>query len=211
MKNVLRKSLARARVTSLLAATIVSGFVIVSDASAQGVVTGGACTAPDPLAACGTTAVRVPKRKSQTLAPGIYGAVRVQDAATLTLEGGDYTFCSLRVSKRAKLLVRDVSAVSVIGGATFSLSSRTGPESGSPTDACELGLFVGGKQIVIQRRARVSASVCAPSAKLIASRAATMTGDFVVNKIQEGSRVSSQPCPTTTTTTSTTTTTVAGH
>jgi hypothetical protein len=209
MKDILMER-RRSWVTSPLVAIVMAGWVIAGGgriAAAQGLTTGGACAAPDPLVACGTTAVRIPKRRTQTLAPGIYGAVRVQDAATLVLEGGDYTFCSLRVSRRAKLMVRDVAAVNVIGSATFSISSRTGPESGSPTAACDLGLFVGGREIVIQRRAKVSASVCAPAAKLIASRAATMVGDFVVNRVQEGSRVSVLPCPTTTTTTPGTTTT----
>jgi len=90
----------------------------------------------------GTTAVTVPLNGTRTLAPGAYGAVLLNNNATLTLSGGLYQFTSLTVNVEARVTVLAATTVRVSGNVTGLDRSRFLP-TGS-VNASGFRLIVGG-------------------------------------------------------------------
>jgi hypothetical protein len=158
---------------------------------------------------CSGEPIDVLKRSHRTLAPGTYAAVRVRNGATLVLEGGTYTFCSLHVSRNGKLLFEAPSQVRVVGDVSFSNATRVAPVGS--LSACEADFLIGGARLTIQRNAEVQGRYCAPSADLNVDHRGAPVGRFAARFIKLGHitarRVTSQGCFAggTTTTTSTTT------
>src|SRR5262249_41946020 len=120
--------------------TLVAVLAICPSSAGAAVSAGGACTLPSPFPTCTTTKQKVAKRQTQTLAPGWYGPLMVKNGATLVLQGGDYTFCALRVSRGAKLLVAAPATVRVTGDVAFSNGSLVGPQAGLSAGPCDLQL-----------------------------------------------------------------------
>jgi hypothetical protein len=175
-----------------------------------------ACGYPNPFPTCDLNApVTVLKRGTQTLAPGVYGDVRVKNGGVLTLAGGDYVFCSLRVARRGKMVAVAPARLAVSGDFVVDSSTRVAPESNATP--CNLQLFVDGVKASIQRRADVRAQLCAPNASLHIDTRAAVLGTFaaatiaashvtatVAGVLECPGRVTTTTITTTTTTTSTT-------
>ena len=90
----------------------------------------------------GTTAVTVPLNGTRTLAPGAYGAVLLNNNATLTLSGGLYQFTSLTVNVEARVTVLAATTVRVSGNVTGLDRSRFLPTGA--VNASGFRLIVGG-------------------------------------------------------------------
>jgi len=90
----------------------------------------------------GTAAVTVPLNGTRTLAPGAYGAVLLNNNATLTLSGGLYQFTSLTVNVEARVTVLAATTVRVSGNVTGLDRSRFLPTGA--VNASGFRLIVGG-------------------------------------------------------------------
>src|SRR5262249_54416023 len=71
--------------------------------------------------------IDVAQGASLSLAPGVYGNVRVNDDATLELGSGTYTFCDLSGGKHRTLLTSDDTVVQIASGLTMNDDSYSGP------------------------------------------------------------------------------------
>lgn len=85
-----------------------------------------------------TLNVVVPKGGDRTLAPGAYGAVRVQPGATLRLAGGTYNFGALRIEPKARV-VADTTAGPLFLYVDAALDVKEAIEAGGQ----EANIFVG--------------------------------------------------------------------
>ena len=107
------------------------------------------------IPACSGPDVTLGKRASDTLPMGHYGTLRIRNGGTLVLDGGDYSFCEMRVSRRGALLFAAGARIEVAGNVAFSNGSRVGPVAGGPAP-CDVRMQVGGESVVIARLAQVS-------------------------------------------------------
>lgn len=150
-----------------------------------------------------------------------YGALSLRGAnTTLVLDGGDYTFCSIRSGRATYIIALAPVTIKVFGDVKFGDISYTGPGEGAPITASDIHLFVAGRNVGFRQRAEVHALVCAPDADLRVNRHVRAEGSFVARQITVDSDTAmaltggfdSGSTTTTTTTTSTTRpTTVCGN
>ena len=96
-----------------------------------------------PAIAGGKQSITVAKNKSQTLAPGSYGKVRVSGGATLTLSGGLYQIASLDVDQSATVVF--AAAVDLIATGDF---GRMVCLMNSNVESCDISDAVGSIKLV---------------------------------------------------------------
>jgi hypothetical protein len=169
---------------------------------------------PTSAMVCGNTAIGIAQGDSLVLQPGTYGDVTVYGGGTLVLTGGTdtYTFCSLRLGRRGRVLVQHLATVNVAGRFTASNGTYVGPDPSMPTPIGphDVKFFVDGELVHFSAASDVQARVCAPDAMLHITHSAHIAGTFIARTIRT-ERISGGGTTTTTTTTiraSTTTTTV---
>ena len=162
------------------------------------------CSLPQPFPVCGGRSVTVGKRRVAMLGPGVYGNVRVKNGAVLALEGGEYVFCELHVSRKGSLRFAAPATIYVMRDVAFSNASTVGPLDAS-TAPCDVRMVVAGDAVAIQRNASVALDLCAPAASLHVNNGASLTGTFVAHD-EHLHRVARQGCPGSATTTSVTST-----
>ena len=97
---------------------VVENFLINREATVLGTITRPMAipflTMPTfPTVTAGTTAVTVKKNAPRTLAAGAYGAIKVENGATLILTGGLYQVLSIDVDPQGTILFRGASEVRV--------------------------------------------------------------------------------------------------
>lgn len=147
------------------------------------------CGLPNPFPACGGAPITVGRGETRELAPGTYGDVAVLggggNSGTLILTGGSYRFCSLRSGRRAKILPRAASTVTVNGAVSLSNGSFTGPTAAG-LSPCSLQLLVAGTRVRFSRQAEVRARLCAPNAYLSVTNGAALQGGFAAGRIRVG-------------------------
>ncbi|MBI3770198.1 MAG: hypothetical protein HY271_17130 [Deltaproteobacteria bacterium] len=158
-----------------------------------------ASTSPPCVSACspGSTAVTVAKGGNATLAAGSYGSVVVGNQGVLTLTGGSYCLASLKVSRRAKVVVAGTSTINVAGSVGFNVQGTLGPDPSNFTlGASDVRLEVAGTPVNFSAKSRITALVYACNATMRFGRAASLTGQFVANQIRSdfGSRLTLQVC-----------------
>jgi hypothetical protein len=95
-----------------------------------------------PAIVTGHTNVTVAKNKTQTLAPGSYGKVRVSGDATLTLSGGLYQFASLDVDQSATVLFAAAVEIRIDGDLDADSNSKLIVSSG--VRASQVVIYVDG-------------------------------------------------------------------
>lgn len=142
------------------------------------------CGYPAPFPACAPSAppIEVPAGGQQQLAPGVYGEVSVTGRGTLTLGGGDYVFCSLRVGRNANLLVNGKSNIRVSDDLTLAHGSHTAPNAPG-LSAADVRFHVAGNQVRFARNSDVHARLCAPQATLRITAGTDLEGTYLARTI----------------------------
>ncbi len=149
--------------------------------------------------ACGTQAVFVRSGAVRTLAPGVYGNLRVGVGARLDLAAGDYTFCRVRVARQAAVVGTTATVVDVAGRVRVGPGGSVGPgqamaSSVADSSAHRLRVRSSGARVLLGRDSVVDADWSAPSAALRLGRRATMTGSACAGDVVLGARSRSR-CP----------------
>jgi hypothetical protein len=149
-----------------------------------------ACGFPSPFPACDPQhPVEIPIGTATVLPPGTYGRVVVHGtafgASTVTLTGGTYVFCQLKVSRASKLQAAAPVTIDVATKASFGPSTFFGPDPGVPTlRSSDVRLYVNGTLVKLTRDATSVAHVCAPNAHLRLSKGGVHTGVYVAGLIR---------------------------
>ena len=142
-----------------------------------------------PTIAAGTQAVTV--NGSQTLAPGSYGTLTVNQGATLILSGGLYHFASWNVGQGAKVHFQAPSEVRIAGALVVNANGYVGPTPGvTNLDANSIIIHVAGtdgqsnpgnfpKAATLEQNVTVSAYVLAPNGLLNLRQNGVATGTFI--------------------------------
>jgi hypothetical protein len=127
----------------------------------------------------GSQDVSVAKNAGRALAPGSYGALELQDGATLNLIAGPYSFKSLRLHKGAKIVVNlgNVSAssliVDVIGDVKFEDSAAVQVTNGG---AAQVLFRIQGKRVQISPYGTYGGTYLAPNADFQVQKNVTVKG-----------------------------------
>ena len=158
-----------------------------------------------------------------SLPPGEYGDVFVKGSAegftTLTLRGGDYSFCSLRTTRNTRLFFDAPATVKIAGDVRIGDRSFTGPSPAARGAPRDFRFFTIGDDISIRQRAELHATFCAPAGRAHIGPRVLLEGQMVAKQVRIDGNVimglsGSLSTPTTTvstTTTTTTTTTTVPH
>ena len=140
--------------------------------------------APPPACVPGATALTVPKGGSQTLAPGAYGPVVVQNGATLELTGGTYCFQDLKAGRKARIVVDAAVDITVTGRVRCLPGSVLAPAPSSSIGATDINVGVVGKQVKFSGKTRISGIFYAPNALLRFGRGGFYTGQFIALQVR---------------------------
>lgn len=175
-----------------------------------------ACDFPTPFPACGANRVSVEGGQTRTLPGGAYGDLVVMGGAaggTLILKGGTYEFCSVRLSRGARLVMDSASQVFVSGDVRLSTHAQETPAAAAPITPADIRIFVNGGKVRASRGAVLDGRICDPAGSIGVTRGALVDGQLVARRIRlDGATVQHTgfvPTPTTTSTSSTTTTTTS--
>jgi len=135
------------------------------------------CTLP-PIT-CGTEEIQVAFSQSLgPLPPGTYGAVRVMNDATLTLAAGEFTFCSIRTGRNAKITTLGPATLNVAGNVIIGTGSRLWPATGmEPIRVNSTGTYLR-----ISAAAVANAAIVAPAARITFGRDAFLLGCFCTDR-----------------------------
>ena len=173
------------------------------------------CGYPDVFPACAPgNPVTVGPGETRTLAPGVYGALDMQNSgsssSTLLLSAGSYVFCSISGARHGQIVATEPVDVFVAGNIDFGPQSFMRPEQGSGVEPSELRVFPSGLEVDVPHNATLDMFLCAPNAHLRIDSGAIITGRFVARTIfTEHISVNDAPPPPTTTSTAPTTSTAA--
>jgi hypothetical protein len=161
-----------------------------------------ACGFPNPFPACNAGApitVAVGKDcKGDTnsgngrcdLPPGTYGAIEVQNGASLTLSSGTYVACSFRVGKNAEVL-GSASLILIPEGGFFRVnnSSLVGQQCGDIT------VFIKGVgDVSLGKGSTIAAKVCAPQSTIGLGNGNQLTGQFIGDTVNADFGNNAQCC-----------------
>ena len=147
---------------------------------------------------------------SLTLPPGVYGNLRANDDATLTLQAGTYTFCDWSLGVDVHVINTSGTVVQDAGDWTTNNGTVYGP-------ACDAQIYVEGAQVRFARNTEIHSRFWAPNAEINLGDTTDLFGKFWGNEISSDADDNADmtgcdlPTPPTTTTaagTTTTTTTV---
>jgi hypothetical protein len=141
------------------------------------------CGFPAPFPACDPARrIDVPTRTTRRLASGVYGDLVVR-GGTLELAGGHYVFCRVDVGRRGTIRVEAPVEVDVAGDVRLAARSTVGPSPDVVLAAPDVRLRAAGRRARLGARARLAATVCAPSADL-SLRGSTVEGTAVARRIR---------------------------
>lgn len=141
------------------------------------------CPAPATAPTCGSTPALV--MADQTLPPGTYGDLILSNRAHLTLQPGEYTFCSIRTGREAAILAPSGAVQVIVAG-----DVRLGTQSTIGNERQPLRLFAGGRRVTFDRDGTVNAFITAPRARLHVRDQAQLAGGFCSDRALIGRRVS---------------------
>lgn len=135
------------------------------------------CTLP-PIV-CGSEAILVsPSQSVGPLAPGTYGSLRVMNGGSLTLDAGEFTFCSIRAGREASITTLGPSVLNVAGSVVLGNSSRLGPASGM----VPVRVNAAGPRVRVSASAAATVAIVAPTARITFGRDAFLLGCFCVDR-----------------------------
>ena len=124
------------------------------------------------------------ENETQSLAPGDYGEIRLDDNATLIFSGGDYNVRLIDAKEGSKLLFQKFSQVRVEEDLTVEKDSVLGPEDGSGITAGDIGIFVSGDLAVIEENSTVDALLYVQGGAIDLGANLVATGAFVADVIE---------------------------
>jgi hypothetical protein len=130
------------------------------------------CSVPDII--CGDTRVNVVPNSTMTLTPGVYGKVRVANAATLSLLPGTYVFCEVKTGRGATIEALGAVHLDISGNLTIGTASKLVRAPGAPLIVAN----VGGRSVKFAHDAVVEAIVTAPNARIKFGRESFFSGCF---------------------------------
>lgn len=143
-----------------------------------------ACGFPLQFPSCDPQqAVIVPPGGSITLPPGTYGDLVVTGGATVSLGGGSYQFCSVRVARVARLEFFAQAELDVTGRVTIGPSAFAGPAQGSGLVPDDIQIFSAGPLVRFSRASQVQGRLCAPDASLRLTEGGSHAGTFIAARI----------------------------
>jgi len=174
----------------------------------------GACGFPSPFPTeCSGTDITVGHDGFEERGPGSYGVVDVagggRGPGTLVLTGGTYTFCRLRLGRKATLLASGPVTINVIGALKLDNGSELHPASGAIGPCVRIFANTTGK-VRISRKAHVQAILCAPYGKLDVTAGANLRGAFFAGEVKSDRVVLEHVAMCVATSTSTSTSTTIG-
>jgi hypothetical protein len=130
------------------------------------------CQIPD--FACGSKAISLMPGDIASATPGVYGFVRVPNAATLHLAGGVYTVCDVKMGREANIIADGAVLLQITGNLRIGTDSFLGPAVGVPP----VGVYVAGKSVRISQSGVAIAKIVAPFAKTTFGRDSKLQGCF---------------------------------
>jgi len=143
----------------------------------------------------GTTSVSVAKDQTETLQPGSYDEIFVDEGATLIFVGGTYNVNSIITGLNAKLLFDDVTEI-VTQELKLGDNNILGPSSSASIDSSNIVIFVHDNteptmlfEIEIGKNSIIDANIFSPAGKLLVKQGTQATGSFIAKtvKIEDGS------------------------
>jgi hypothetical protein len=143
-----------------------------------------------PAFSCGTVPVVIGRGESLSLAPGVYGALRVLNAGRLELAPGTYTFCSIKVGRDARIEPLGAVTINVEDSVRVGVDSHMDAAPGQPA----IILNVAGRRVKFTQNAVVRAFVTAPNAQIRLGRSANVQGGFCVKSAKTDKHITLQ-CP----------------
>lgn len=141
-----------------------------------------------PLADCeGDT---IPGNQQCDIAPGVYGRVRVLNDARLSLQPGQYTFCSFKVGREAAV---EADGTTILMPRGAFLKAGNGSQVGQ--DCGDLTVLMRGFGVVsFGRHALVASRVCAPQGYMRLGHGNTLIGQFLADTITSDSHNQGRCC-----------------
>ncbi len=130
--------------------------------------------------------IKVRANADQGLAPGSYGALRLNENATLTLEPGSYSFTSVTIGVDARLQTAVTTGptwIGVAGNVILREGGEIGPISGD-YDARYMAIRSTGRTVLLDDHAEVAAQLIAPSASVTVGSWARVVGPVVGQRIE---------------------------
>jgi hypothetical protein len=122
-----------------------------------------------------------PGRRTSALPAGSYGTVRVGARAFLVLAGGTYTFESIRLGTRSRLLCAADCRLGVEGRVRLARTARIGTTTSEGSVAVRLEVQSGGHEpaVLAGPASTIDAAVYAPSGTIVLGTAGQFTGSFI--------------------------------
>jgi len=138
-----------------------------------------------PAFMCGGAAVLVGPGETQALAPGVHGAIRVLNGATLQLSAGTYTVCDVKMGRAARIESTGPVKLQIVGNLRIGTESYFGPVGGTPL----IETYVGGKKVRISQNAVAVAHIVAPFAKSTFGRDSALNGCFCSDRAKSDKHI----------------------
>jgi hypothetical protein len=116
------------------------------------------------------------------LAPGVYGALTVENGGKVTLAGGIYVFCSVDIGKHTSTIVSSPATILTAGDFHINHDSSLGQQCG---DVTVLAKGPGG--LSFGRNASITGFFCAPSRTIQLGHDNDLTGQFIAEGVNADS------------------------
>lgn len=146
------------------------------------------CTVP--AITCGTQDVQVGVNETRTLAPGVYGRLRLLNGASVTLDPGDFTFCEIATGRNATITKLGGGTVSVAGSVFIGTASKLEPAPGGDP----VLVYLTGQAIRLSQSASTTVAFVAPDARISFGRDAHLIGCFCTDRLKSDKHITLE-CP----------------
>jgi hypothetical protein len=132
-----------------------------------------------PSITAGAGAQTIRRNVTATLAPGVYGRIKVERNATLVLTGGVYEFAALELDPEATLLYQAATELRIAG--TMRSAQRARVVAGNGLSGSDLVIYVAGTGTAVElgQHSVTHANIVAPNGTLWIRTRAQATGAFV--------------------------------
>lgn len=143
-----------------------------------------------PGADCDGAADERPGNGDCDLAPGAYGAVRLDNDAQLTLDAGTYVMCGLTVGRRASVASTETTLAIP---SSYDLRVGNGARVGFTCGLLRV-LLAGDGAAALGRQTNVAARVCAPERRVRIGSGTTVSGRIVADEATTGRDIRAVCC-----------------
>jgi hypothetical protein len=141
------------------------------------------CEIPDFT--CGGTAITVPYGETQTIAPGVYGIIRVMNGGTLQLGAGTYTVCDVKMGREARIEATGAVTLRIVENLRIGTASYFGPVGGAPL----IDTYVAGRKVRVSQSALAVARIVAPFAQATFGRDSALNGCFCSDRAKSDKHI----------------------